>query len=383
MKAVPELVDRVNGLSPSPTVEMTERVRAARVSGEKIFGLSSGDPNLPTHPAVMEAAGRAMKEGDTHYGPSAGKPSLREALADLAAGESVGGCDREQVLVTPGGKFAVLVSILAMVGPGDEVIILDPAWVSYAPCVHLAGGTPVFVPALEGVDIEYLAAAVTPRTRLIIVNSPVNPTGRVIPRTELEAITALAVERNLWLLYDEVYRELVFSPARHTPILSIPGAAERTFVVNSFSKTYGMTGWRVGSLICPPGTSRAVLKVIQHSVYCVPPFVQTAAEAALLLPKKVVSEQVAVYRKRQDLAVGMLKEVPGVTCHPPQATFYLFPAVEGDDRDVANLWLDKAGVAVLPGSAFGEAGRGHLRLSLTSKIDTIEESIKRVMSLMG
>ncbi|MBW2109704.1 MAG: aminotransferase class I/II-fold pyridoxal phosphate-dependent enzyme, partial [Deltaproteobacteria bacterium] len=260
---------RITGLKPSATVEMTERVRQARLAGAEIIGLSSGDPNAVTHPAIIEAAHRSLKDGETHYGPPPGKLALREAVARCLSAESGVRYEPDQILVTPGGKFAVYASILAVVEPGDEIIVLEPGWVSYGPCVQMAGGVPVGVPTLDGVDPQRLAAAVTPRTKMIIVNSPVNPTGRIILKNELETILKTARENGIWILFDEVYKSIVYEPALYTPMQALDGALEHTFVVNSFSKTYGMTGWRIGYLAVPPGLAKSIQKILQHSVYCV------------------------------------------------------------------------------------------------------------------
>lgn len=373
-----EFSTRLAALKPSATVEMTERVRQARERGADIISLASGDPNFATHPEVLEAARRSLSAGETHYGPSYGKLSLRETIARRLEATSSVAYDPTEILVTPGGKFGVFASIMAVVNPGDEVITFEPGWVSYGPCVKLAGGVPVSVPALDRIDPGVLSEAITAHTRMIIVNSPVNPTGRAIPRDELTAILELAEKCGLWILFDEVYAELVYEPDVHTALHSLDGARERTFVVNSFSKTYGMSGWRIGYLAVPASVSKSVLKFLQHSIYCVPPFIQTAAEAALALPHEVIAGQVDEFRKRRDMAVARLNKVQGIACEAPPATFYLFPSVEGNDSTIAKEWLDKLSVAVLPGSAFGETGRGHLRISLTINMSLLDEALMRI-----
>jgi aspartate aminotransferase len=372
------LASRVTGLKPSATVEMTERVRQARLAGKDIIGLSSGDPNLPTHPAVMEAAHRAMQDGQTHYGPSPGTPSLRHAIAGRLSAESGSEYISEQILVTPGGKFAVFAGIMSVVAAGDEVILLDPCWVSYGPCVNMAGGIPVVVPALNNLDPGRLEKAITSRTRMIIVNSPVNPTGRIVSKPELETISRLAEKNNLWILYDEVYKNLLFEPESRIAIQAIENACDRLLVVNSFSKEYGMTGWRIGYLATPRGFAKDIRKVLQHSVYCVPPFIQAAAEAAMALPAEIMAAHVAEFKRRRDFMTSKLNNIPGISCHAPAATFYLFPAVEKDDWTVATEWLDKLNIAVLPGSVFGSAGKGHIRISVTSEVHLLEEAVRRI-----
>lgn len=380
---IPRLHERVVRVAPSATVEASERVRQAQAAGRRILPLASGDPNLPTHPAIIEAAHRALLEGKTHYGPSPGTPALREAVAARLTARSGVAYAPGEVLITPGGKFSVFAAMMACLGPGDEAILLDPCWVSYGPCVRLCGGSPIRVPALHGVDLGRVAAAVSPRTRMLVVNSPINPTGGVLTRTELAGLLALAERHDLWLLYDQVYADLVFEGGAYTPLQSLPGAKTRTLVADSLSKTYGMTGWRVGYLGLPEAAARSVAKVLQHSIYCVPPFIQAAAEAALALPETVVQEHAALFRRRRDRAAGVLGGLPGLRCEPPPATFYLFPEVGGDDTQVAAEWLEALSIAVLPGSAFGPAGAGHLRLSLACSDEVLDEALQRLQGYYG
>jgi len=374
----PALAARVLALEGSSTVESSERIRAARAAGREVLALASGDPNIETHPAIIAAAHEAMQRGATHYGPVAGLPSLREAIAARLSERAGTAYGASEILVTPGGKFAMYAAVMAAVGAGDEVVIPDPAWVSYGPCVRLAGGVPVPLPALDGVEAERLAKALTPRTRMIIVNSPNNPSGRVLGRDELVGILELAVRHDLWLLFDQVYSELTFEPGDFVPLSSLAGAKARTFVVDSLSKTYGMTGWRLGYLALPEAAARPVEKLLQHSLYCVPPFLQAGAEAALALPRSVIDGYRERFGRRRDRAVAVLNRLPGIECAAPPATFYLFPRVSGDDKAVAAEWFERLSLAVLPGSAFGRAGAGHLRLSLACSDEVLEEALARL-----
>ncbi|HTZ78477.1 MAG TPA: aminotransferase class I/II-fold pyridoxal phosphate-dependent enzyme [Stellaceae bacterium] len=375
---MPPLAVRVASVAPSATVEMTERVRLARAAGREILGLASGDPNLETHPEIIAAAHRAMLAGDTHYGPAQGSPALRAAIARRLSAKTGVAYDASEILVTPGGKFAVFAAFMAALGPGDEVVLLDPCWVSYGAAVRLAGGVPVRVPALDSIDPDHIERAIGPRTRMIVVNSPVNPTGKVLCRDELGALLKLARRHDLWLVFDQVYADLCFEPDGFTYLQALPGAKERCFVADSLSKTYGMTGWRLGYLAAPAAAVKAVLKVVQHSIYCVPPFLQAGAEAALALPESVIEGYRARFRRRRDRAAAVLDRLPGFRCPAPPASFYLFPSIPGDDRAVAEEWLDRLSIAALPGSAFGELGRGHLRLSLTAPDEVLEEALARI-----
>ena len=378
----PPLAPRVTEIAPSATVEMTERIRAAKAAGKEVLPLASGDPNLPTDPAVIEAAHRAMLAGDTHYGPAPGTPELRQAIAARLGRRGQSRYSADQIIVTPGGKFAVFAALMATVMPGDEVIIFDPCWVSYVPCVKLCGGKAVVLPALDRISIDAVAAAITPRTRAMIVNSPVNPTGRVLSAEELAGLAKLARQNDLWLLFDQVYSDLTFDGS-FTFLQDLPEAQERTLVADSLSKTYGMTGWRVGYLALPARAVKPILRVVQHSIYCVPPFIQAAATVALGLPEASVQQHATTFRARRDRVAAALDGINGISCKPPPATFYVFPAVSGDDRHVAQEWLETMSIAVLPGSAFGSAGAGHLRLSLACDDAVLEEALARLAKRFG
>ncbi len=374
----PRLAARVTGLKPSATVEMTERVRAARAAGRRIIGLSSGDPGLATDPRIMAAAERAMRDGDTHYGPAQGAAPLRAAVAAREQLRTGAAYDPADILITPGGKFALLTALMGVVEPGDEVLVPEPGWVSYGPCVRLCGGTPVAVPMLDHVDVDALAASITPRTVAIILNSPVNPTARVLPADEIAAVLALADRHDLWIVFDQVYSDLL-----HQGVFTGPqslGGQSRTLVVDSFSKTFGMTGWRLGSLAMPAGVAKPVQRFMQHSAYCVPGFIQAAGIAALALYDELVPQYRALFRDRQIYAAGRLNAVPGLSCAVPDAGFYLFPSVGPDDGSVAASWLDRLDVASVPGSAFGPAGVGHVRLALTSSQAELETAMDRIAS---
>lgn len=368
-----KLAARVTTLKPSATVEMTEKLRQARAAGQRIIGLSSGDPGIPTDPRIIEAATRAMRDGETHYSPAPGNPALREALAAQEFRRTGARYNAAEILVTPGGKFALLTALMGVVESGDEVLVPQPGWVSYGPCVRLCGGVPVELPMLDRVDAAQIEAAITPRTVAIILNSPNNPTARVLPQAEIDAVLAIAERHDLWIVFDQVYSDLVHEGPFAAPQATEPGRA-RTLVIDSLSKTFGMTGWRLGSLAMPQDLVKPVLRFIQHSIYCVPSFIQTAAVTALSLHDALVPGYRAQFRARQIRAAAALNAIPGIECPLPDAGFYLFPAIAADDRDTAAHWLER-GVATLPGSAFGPAGAGHLRLSLTCPDAELDEAL--------
>ncbi len=371
------VAERFRSLKPSVTVEMTERVRAARLAGRKIIALSSGDPGLPTDPRIVDAAERALRAGTTHYAASLGEPALREAIVRRELERSAVERAVEDVIVTPGGKFALLTALMGVIEPGDEVVIPEPSWVSYGPCVRLSGGTPVPVPMLEKVDRESLERVITPATRAMIFNSPVNPTGRILCAGELQCVVDLAQKHDLFIVFDQVYADLIYSGTMAYP-QALAGGFERTLVVDSFSKSFGMTGWRLGYLALPPGMAKSVVKFIQHSIYCVPPFIQSAGVTALELAGELLPRYRALFRARMIHAAERLSAVGGVACAPPPASFFLFPSVAGDDVSIARRWLDELDVAVMPGSAFGKAGAGHLRLSMSPPDDELDVALDRI-----
>jgi aspartate/methionine/tyrosine aminotransferase len=373
----PSLADRVAALKPSATVEMSERIRQGRAAGRRILGLSSGDPNLPTDPRIIAAAERAMSGGETHYSTPAGMPALREALAQHENKRSGANYDASDILITPGGKFALLTALMGVVSPGDEVLIPEPGWVSYGPCVRLCGGKPIALPMLDRIDPQAIEAAITPSTRAIILNSPVNPTGRILPKAELAAVVDIVEKHNLWLIFDQVYADLTYDHPVAFP-QTIGAGRDRTLVVDSLSKSFGMTGWRLGYLAAPSGVGKQIVKFLQHSIYCVPPFIQVAGIEALKLYDELVPRYRALFRGRLERTVAKLSAVEGIECNMSEATFYLFPRVAGDDVAIAKRWLDTQDVAVLPGSAFGGPGAGHLRLSLTTSEEDLDLALERI-----
>jgi len=356
---------------------MSERVRAARAAGKEIISLSSGDPGLPTDQRIIEAAERALAEGKTHYSAVAGEPGFRNAIVKREAERAGAVYDPADVVVTPGGKFAVLTALMGVVEPGDEVLIPAPGWVSYGPCTRLAGGTPVALPMLDVLDLEEFERLVTERTRAVILNSPSNPTGRVMDGQEMAILVDLAVRHNLWIIFDQVYSDLVYDGAATFPQSSEAGF-ERTLVVDSLSKSFCMTGWRLGYLATPGNVVRSFTKFVQHSVYCVPAFIQAAGERALELSGDILPGYRALFKQRMRHATEILQAIDGVDCQMPPASLHLFPSVVGDETAIARRWLEECHVSVLPGTAFGPAGAGHLRVSVTCKEEELDLALQRI-----
>jgi aspartate aminotransferase len=382
---------RVRDLAPSPTLAVSERARQLKSQGIDVIDLGGGDPDFITPEHIRAAATEAMNAGDTHYVASAGIPSLRQAIADkLRADNGIEVEPTGGVIVTPGGKQALFEAALAFVETGVDVLIPEPAWVSYVPMVELSGGNAVPVPLdpdnnwrLTG---EALAGAWTPATRILLINSPNNPTGRVLDEVELDAIATFARERDLLVFSDEMYEKILYDGQRHTSIATLPGMAERTLVFNGLSKAYAMTGWRLGYVAGPRPYLQQIEKVHSHSVTCATSFVQKAGVVALNGPQEFIGQMVTAWdRRRQDLA-ERLNAVNGISCPLVEGAFYAFVDIRGTgmtSTEAAELFLQEAHVAVTPGVAFGAAGEGHVRLSFATSDDLLEVAADRIGQVLG
>ncbi len=368
----------VAGLEFPATVAQTEAAARLAATGRRIIPLASGDPDQRTALHIVEAAIRAMREGQTHYPPTRGTGALREAIVAKLARENGVRVGVDEVLVTPGAKSALFSAIRALIDEGDEVLILDPSWVTYAPLVTVAGGRPVRVqldPAREyRIDREVLERNVGPRSRAILLNSPCNPTGRVASTEELAALGGFAVDHDLFVVSDEIYEHFVFDGAVHRSLAADPELAPRVVVVNGFSKTYAMTGWRLGWLAGPADIVELASRVHAQTVTSAATFTMAAGVAALTGPQKVVAQAAALYHERRNLLLGVWAAAGTVECRPSEGTFYLFPKIpQGlSDDHVAAALLDRHGIACVPGSAFGACGSGRLRIALTASTADLE-----------
>jgi aspartate aminotransferase len=370
---------------------VSDLARRLKAQGVDVIDLGGGDPDFITPRHIREAAIAAMNAGETHYVASVGIPALRQAIAaKLRDDNGIAVDPNGEVIVTPGGKQALFEAALALIEPGVDVLIPEPAWVSYGPMVELAGGRPVSIP-LDPDDnwrlsYEALANAVTPRTRIVLVNSPNNPTGRVLTDEELAAIARIAGEHDLLVFSDEMYEKIIYDEQRHTSVWTLQGMAERTLVFNGLSKAYAMTGWRLGYVAGPRPYLEQVEKVHSHSVTCATSFVQHAGVAALFGPQDFIGEMVNAWdRRRRNLAAG-LNAVPGLSCPLVEGAFYAFVDVRGtgmSSAEIAGRLLQEAAVAVTPGSAFGEAGDGHIRLSFATSDALLESAVDRIGRLLG
>lgn len=382
--------ERVAQLKPEGAYFMLSRAQALEAAGHRIIHLEIGQPDVPTFENIGRAGVKSIQEGFTRYTPSAGIPALRRAIAEQASAQRGLHFGPENVVVGPGAKPALFFPTLALVGPGDEVIYPDPGFPTYAAMIGVAGGVPVPVPLLEEADFSFDLAvfdrALSDRTRLIILNSPGNPTGGVMPLAALEHIARAAAERDIWVLSDEIYSRLVFGGVQAPTIAGLPGMAERTIICDGFSKTYAMTGWRLGYGIMPAALAERVELLLTHSVGCTASFTQVAGVAALTGPQERVAEVVAEYQRRRDVLVAGLNAIPGVRCRKPQGAFYVFPNVAsfGKRSDwLADYLLNEAGVAVLPGTSFGPHGEGYLRLVFANSLDNIELALAQMADALA
>jgi aspartate aminotransferase len=381
-----QAADRVRNLTGSATVSIMDKAKRLQAQGRSIIDLSGGEPDFPTAPHIIQAGVQAMESGFTHYVASQGIPELRRAIArKLETENGVTFNPQNEILVTPGGKQAIFVAAQALLSPGDEVILFDPCWVSYAPCVELAGAVPIYVSMNIPVNAFQLKAdlahAITPHTRLIIVNTPNNPTGLVWTAELLQIVADIAQTHDLLVLSDEIYEKIVYDDLKHLSIAALPNMTERTLVVNGMSKGYAMTGWRMGYIAGPQRLIADMLKIYQHSMTCATSFVQKAAVVALEGPQEYIGYLVNRYKVRRDNLVACLNSVPGIHCESPQGAFYAFPnitetgltSIEFGDR-----LLESEGVAVTPGIAFGSSGNNFVRLSFANSDEMLAEGGERI-----
>jgi aspartate aminotransferase len=383
-----KLAGRMGSIGTETAFEAAARARALEAQGRDIIHLEIGEPDFDTPPHVRDAAKRALDEGATHYAPFPGIPELREAIAEDATARKGFPVAADRVFVTVGGKGVMVYAILAAIDSGDEVIVPDPGYPIYESLTRFIGASPVPIPIRQAhdfrLDPDELAALITPRTRMIVLNSPANPTGGVLTRTDLEAIAELAIRHDLWLLADEIYSRIIYE-GEHISIASLPGLAERTVVLDGFSKTFAMTGWRLGYAIVPPPLVEAFGTLIINTISCAPTFVQRGAVEALRGPQDAVDAMVAEFHARRKVIVDGLNTLPGVDCRMPAGAFYAFPDVSGTGLTGAQLaerLLHEADVCVLAGTAFGGVGKDHIRISYANSRPNLESALERMRTVL-
>ena len=382
------LSDRVKRIQESGTMKMKELAGQKKAEGKKIISFTVGEPDFDTPKHIVEAAKKALDEGKTRYLDAPGLLELRQAIADRAKRENGIPCDSSNVLITP-TKQAIFESILATINEGDEVIMPDPSWVTYEPCVQLAGGKAV--PCLTKEESQWrmlpkdVAELITPKTKMILFNSPSNPCGAVETHNDIRGLADLAKDHNLVVLSDEVYEKIIFDGLKHYSIGAEPGMLDRTITISGFSKTYAMTGWRMGWLIAPKPVFKGINKIQQHSITHAVSFAQYGALAALTGPQDPVKMMVKEFEERRNLIMKLMKEIPKFHCDVPKGAFYAFPRYDGKmkSEEMALFLMDKAEVALTGGSSFGKAGEQHLRISYATNKKNIQDGMERLKKALA
>lgn len=387
------LAQRVERLGTETAFEVLAIVRQLEAEGKRIISFAIGEPDFDTPQNIKDAGSRAIQDNETHYGPSAGIMPLRETIAEYISRTRDIRVTPEQVVVTPGAKPIIFHSILACVDPGDEVIYPNPGFPIYESMIRFVGAKPVPLPLVEeknfSFDVDHLRSLVTEKTKMIIINSPQNPTGGVLSKEDLEAVAELAIANDLWVFSDEIYSRLVFDGDFHS-ITAIPGMQERTIILDGFSKTYAMTGWRLGYGVTNPQLAQALARLETNSESCTATFTQWAGIEALKGPQDAAEAMAREFKERRDLIVKGLNEIEGISCLNPGGAFYVYPNVTGackklglpDSKALQHYLLHEAGVAVLARSCFGQRNEGedqeYVRFSYATSRVEIEEGLARI-----
>jgi aspartate/methionine/tyrosine aminotransferase len=364
---------------------MAERVKNLKSRGVDVIDLSWGEPDFPTPQHITTAATQAMKDGFTKYTQSMGIPELRIAISKKLERENNLLYSPEEILITPGCKQAILYALLVFIDPDDEILIPEPCWLSYADQISVAGGKFVPIPSSEKqkfkVSREEILNRITDKTKIILINNPTNPTGVFWEREDLEIIAEIAKEKDLIVISDEIYEKILFDKKQYLSIASLPDMKSRTIVINGFSKSYCMTGFRIGYAASTPMIIKEMLKIHQHSATCASSISQVAAIAALRGDQSFVDTMVKQYEDRRNVFVEEINKIPGLSCIKPDGTFYAFVNIKNmgmSSIDAANYFLERYGVATVPGSAYGKSGEGYLRFSLTQHKDKLVETLNRI-----
>ena len=378
------LASRMSRLGTETAFEVLNKARALERQGKDIVHLEIGEPDFDTPPNVVEAGVDALRKGWTHYGPSAGLPELRQTIADYVSRTRGVPVTNDEVVVVPGGKPIIFFSMLALVDVEDEVIYPNPGFPIYESMIQYLGGRAVPIQLREerdfGLDVNELASLINDRTRLIILNSPQNPTGGVLSKHEIHDIADAIGDRNILVLSDEIYSRLIFE-GEHFSIMSIPGFKDRTILLDGFSKTYAMTGWRMGYGVMRPDLAVHITRLMTNSNSCTASFTQMAGIEALRGDQSSVDHMRDEFRRRRDVFVAGLNAIPGFSCRMPKGAFYTFPNITQTgwpSRKLANAMLEEAGVACLSGTAFGDFGEGYLRFSVANSLDNLNKALDRI-----
>jgi aspartate aminotransferase len=383
-----QLAQSLDRLGTERAFEVLARARALEAQGREIIHLEIGEPDFPTPAHIVEAGVRALRDGHTHYCPAAGLPILREAAAEHLAQSRGIRVDASNVLVSPGAKWFLFFGVLATCDPGDEVIYPDPGYPIYESAISFAGATPVPLPIVEERGFAFtaddLAERLTPRTKLVILNTPANPTGGAIDRELHAGIARVLRDHHCFILSDEVYSELLYE-GRHDSIAAQHGMLQRTILLDGFSKTFAMCGWRLGYAAVPQSLVEPLNRFLINSAACTAPAIQHAGVEALIGPRAEVDAMIAEFARRRLMLVARLNDLPGVSCIMPKGAFYAFPNITGtglSERELADRLLGEAGVAVLAGTDFGANGAGYLRLSYANSMENLEAAVASMRGLL-
>ncbi len=384
------LASRMHDIGVESAFDVLVEARALEAQGRRVIHLEIGEPDFATPAHIVDAAKQALDEGWTHYGPTQGFPELREAIASYVSRSRGIRVEPEHVSVVPGGKPILFFTMMALIEPGDEVLYPDPGFPIYGSMVRFLGAKPVPVPLLENrgfsLDLDYVRDHLSHRTKMLILNSPHNPTGGILSEGDVRALADLLLDRNLVVLSDEIYSRIHYTPDPPFSIASVPGMLQKTVILDGFSKTYAMTGWRIGYGVMPEWLVEAVNKLMVNSNSCTASFTQRAALAALTGPQTAVEEMVNEFRRRRDAFCAALQQVPGFRCAVPEGAFYAFANIQGtgfSSKKLADLLLKEAGVASLNGSSFGERGDGYIRFSYANSLENLLEAAERMQRLLS
>jgi aspartate aminotransferase len=383
-----KLAERMDRILIESAFEVLVRARALEATGRNVIHLEIGEPDFPTPTHIVEAAKAALDHGWTHYGPTQGYPELREAVAVHVSATRCIRVGPQHVSIVPGGKPIIFFPMLALLEPGDEVIYPDPGFPIYQSMIQFLGATPVPIPLLDSrgfsFDLDLLRDKLSGKTKMLVLNSPQNPTGGVIPAEEIKIIADLVRERDLIVLSDEIYSRIYYGD-RPASIASLPGMLDKTIILDGFSKTYAMTGWRLGYGVMPEWLVEAVSKLMVNSNSCTASFTQQAGIAALTGPQDAVTSMVAEFHRRRDAFCDGLNRIPGIRCARPGGAFYAFANITEtgmDSKTAADFLLNEAGVACLSGAAFGKYGEGYVRFSYANSYENLIEAVKRIESAL-
>lgn len=386
MQGLSTLIESVPG---SLTAQMMLIGKEMEREGKDVVNLAGGEPDFDTPAHILEAGIAAMRSGDTHYPPSFGTHEILEAISNKLARENGVRYAPDQVVVTPGAKWAIYNALACTLNPGDEVLVLDPSWVSYGPMVELQGAKAVRVPLASADDFavteEAMSKYVTPRTKMIMVTNPSNPTGRVLNRAEVDAIVKVSVANDLYVMSDEIYEHVRYEDAEHYCLAAEPDMLERTIVINGFSKAYAMTGWRLGWLAAPPAVAKLARTYQTQSVTSAASFTMAAGAVALNGPQDCVGEMLAAYAARRQFVLDAFEELPGIECPPMEGAFYAFPRFTQTEKgsiEISKILLEDGLIASTPGRAFGEAGEGHVRFSTANSMEMLEKLVDRLAKIV-